>query len=68
MLLFPGHLYPALLCGVGLSALHTERGYAVYDIPDVRFCVAAEQQWAIFVLFFDFFKDVALQLQSFLFH
>lgn len=51
LLLVSLYLYPALLCGAGISALHTKQDYAVYEIPVVRLLVATEQQWPVFVLF-----------------
>lgn len=51
LLLVTQNLHLALLCGAGMSALHTKQGYATYDIPDVRFLAATEQQWPAFVLF-----------------
>lgn len=67
LLFVPGCLYPAPLCGAGISALHTKQVYAVYESPEVRFLVATEQQWPVFI-FFNVFRDLTLQLQPFLFH
>lgn len=54
LLLISRYLYPALLRGAGISALHAKQDYAMYEIPCMMlgFLLQQSSNGLFFILFF----------------